>query len=160
MKCSNLHFLNASQFKKNKQKKTPPRTPESSVWCWVLSHDCMRRSVQDFSGSCFSNVASAAVSQFPSGQLLMAKCLLIWDKNVVEIIEKNEDLENQPSFNCNLILSARSKCHIGTCILGSTICPQGSGCFGTITFPRALWKHLGNLVEMENWSSCLFLLNH
>ena len=68
----------------------------------------MWRSAQDFSGSCFSNATFSAVSPFPSGTL-MAKCLLISDdKNLAVTVEKKEDLENQPNFNCKLILYVRS----------------------------------------------------
>ena len=39
----------------------------------------------------------------------MAKCLLISDdKNLAVTVEKKEDLENQPNFNCKLILYVRS----------------------------------------------------
>lgn len=59
-------------------------------------------------------ISQALVSQMvllllcPGSQA--AKCLLVSDgKSWAVTVEKHEDLANQPSFNCNLILKARSK---------------------------------------------------
>lgn len=133
MKCSDVHFLNASQFKNKKPK---PQTQNTQVLCVVLSAVSWldEEECAGFPGSHSSNVASAAVSQFPSGQLLIAKCLLIWDnKNLAVIVEKNEDLEIQPSFNGNLILSARSSnIAFARASLDSQLAPKVLGALGPL----------------------------
>lgn len=133
MNCSDVHLLNASQFK---NKKTKRQTQNTQVLCVVLSTVSWldEEECAGFPGSCSSNVASAAVSQFPSGQLLITKCLLIWDnKNLAVIVKKNEDLENQPSFNCNLILSARSSSIAFACAsLDSQLAPKVLAALGPL----------------------------
>lgn len=103
-----------------------------SAVSWLDVEEC-----RIFSGSCFSTAVLAVVSQFPSGQLLMAKCLLIWDdKNLAVIVEKMEDLENQPNLNCNLILCARSNSlTFAQPPLSPPLTPKGFGVLGPPSSP-------------------------